>query len=260
MTNKNWYDPSEPSLLSVPSKASSEESKGNEDSVKNGEINAQERWNEAVKHMSMYERLASIQNEMKVPKNLYNKHGGYYYRNAETIMNTAKPICSKYRCTLIVDDAINQIADRFYVSATALLVSWDTGTRIECTAHARETAERKGMDSSQITGAASSYARKYALNGLFLLDDVKDADTDEYAEQQKPKEEQKAEDLTELINLFNKGRQDLNSVGVDIHDEKIVDWICRTANVKSTDPGKLNTSELHRVIKAMAVLVQAKQK
>lgn len=264
--SSNWYDPAEPSLLNMPTEPSESEVKKDEENPVADEIRAQERWNEAVKRMSMCERLSYIQNEMKVPKNLYNSHGGYYYRNAETIMNTAKPICAKYRCTLTVDDAINQIGDRFYVSATALLSAWDSMLNIACTAHARETLDRKGMDSSQITGAASSYARKYALNGLFLLDDVKDADTDEYVEQTKeqkkeqPKQKAKQPDVSELILKFQELKGKLTKIGVDIHADAFVKWLCENAKVGTTDPGKLKPEELDRVVKCMDSALKAKQK
>lgn len=132
-----------------------------------------------IMEMSIYEKLANIQNEMNVPKNLFNKFGNYYYRNAETILECAKPICSKYRTTLTVKDEIVQIGERYYVKAIARLVDWDELESIENYAYARECEKKSGMDDSQLTGSCSSYARKYALNGLFNLDDVKDADTDE---------------------------------------------------------------------------------
>lgn len=120
---------------------------------------------------------------MKVPKNLYNKFGGYNYRNAETILEVAKPLCEKYGCTLTVGDEIVQIGDRYYVKATACLFDSDENHVITNNAYAREEESKKGMDGSQVTGSCSSYARKYALNGLFCLDDVKDADTEELVEE-----------------------------------------------------------------------------
>ena len=133
--------------------------------------------------MTVEERLSNIQNEMRVPKNLYNSFGKYNYRNAETILEVAKPICKKYRCTLTVTDEIRVIGDRYYVVATACLKAWECfeidGNEISVQAWAREEAEKKGMDGAQVTGSTSSYARKYALNGLFNLDDNKDPDTEE---------------------------------------------------------------------------------
>lgn len=132
----------------------------------------------------IYEKLAKIQREIKAPKNLKNSFGGYMYRNAEGILEAFKPYSEKYGVMLKLYDQVVQIGDRYYVKATAVITDVENGDQTSATAYARESAEKKGMDDSQITGTASSYARKYALNGLLLLDDTKDADTDEYRMQQ----------------------------------------------------------------------------
>lgn len=124
----------------------------------------------------LVEKLALIQEKLNVPKNLWNDYSKYFYRNAETILDAAKPVCRDHRATLIVRDEIIFIEGRHYVKAIAELRSWDSDEVIIGVAYAREPLDKKGMDSSQITGTASSYARKYALNGLFNLDDNKDAD------------------------------------------------------------------------------------
>lgn len=128
-------------------------------------------------------KLSKIQKEIKAPKNLYNSFGKYHYRNAEGIFEAFKEYEEKYNVCLIVSDEIIQVGERIYVKAIATLMDCDTSSTISATAYARESSEKKGMDDSQITGTASSYARKYALNGLLLLDDTKDADTDEYQNQ-----------------------------------------------------------------------------
>ena len=129
---------------------------------------------------NIYEKLALIQNEMKVPKNLYNSFGKYSYRNAESILEAAKPICLKHRATLVIGDSIEVKENGWvYVKSVATLFDWDSSEIIENVAYAREPEEKKGMDASQVTGASSSYCRKYCLNGLFCLDDVKDADAEE---------------------------------------------------------------------------------
>ena len=129
---------------------------------------------------NIYEKLALIQNEMKVPKNLYNSFGKYSYRNAESILEAAKPICLKHRATLVIGDSIEVKENGWvYVKSVATLFDWDSSEIIENVAYAREPEDKKGMDASQVTGASSSYCRKYCLNGLFCLDDVKDADADE---------------------------------------------------------------------------------
>ena len=135
--------------------------------------------------MNIYEKLLNIQVELKCNKNQYNSFGKYKYRSCEDILEAVKPICKKYNCTLILSDTLENIGERYYIKATALLIDTESEDDLEAhsisnTAYAREELEKKGMDGSQITGTASSYARKYALNGLFNIDDTKDADTDEF--------------------------------------------------------------------------------
>lgn len=130
--------------------------------------------------MNIVEKLAAVQYEMKAPKNLTNKFGGYNYRNAEGILEAFKPFEKKYGVALIVGDEIVEVSGRIYVKATATFFDTESQTTFSNVAYAREPEQKKGMDEAQITGAASSYARKYALNGLFLLDDNKDPDSDEY--------------------------------------------------------------------------------
>ena len=133
--------------------------------------------------MSIKEKLALIQNEMNVPKNMYNSFGKYHYRNAETILSVAKPICKKYKSTVYTVEKPIQIGDRYYIQSIAYLLDWESDEEVEAIASAREPEDKKGMDESQITGSASSYAKKYALSGLFALDDNQDPDTEEYAVQ-----------------------------------------------------------------------------
>lgn len=130
--------------------------------------------------MTLFEKLLSIQQQMKAPKSKKNTFGNYYYRSAEDILEAFKPYSDKHKVVLIISDAVELIGNRHYIKATATLHDVETCEEIETTAYARESESKKGMDESQITGVASSYARKYALNALFLLDDTKDADTDEH--------------------------------------------------------------------------------
>lgn len=123
-------------------------------------------------------KLLKIQTELKAPKGQFNKFGNYKYRSCEDILEALKPLLAKEGCTLTLSDEIVEIGGRVYVKATATLTDGTATERV--TAYAREEESKKGMDASQVTGAASSYARKYALNGLFCIDDTKDADTDEY--------------------------------------------------------------------------------
>lgn len=129
--------------------------------------------------------LVEIQCKLKAPKNQYNEFGKFKYRNAEDILETVKPLLLEYNCTLFISDDIVLIGDRFYVKATTFFTN-EQGDTISTTAYAREEESKKGMDASQITGATSSYARKYALNGLFCIDDTKDADSMDNTENKAP--------------------------------------------------------------------------
>lgn len=128
--------------------------------------------------------LLQIQSELKAPKGQYNSFGKYKYRSCEDILEAVKPLCVKYGVILTLSDEIVQVGERYYIKATARLQK-EGCSDVSVTAYAREALDKKGMDDSQITGTASSYARKYALNGLFCIDDTKDADTDEYVKKTK---------------------------------------------------------------------------
>lgn len=147
--------------------------------------------------MTLGEKLSNIQYEMKAPKDLYNSFGKYKYRNAEGILEAFKPLEKKYNVFLILNDSVEIIGDKTYLVAMAQIFDCESDAVYSSKAFAREPLEKKGMDDSQITGSASSYARKYALNGLFLLDDTKDADTNEYNLTQK-NDEQRKNALTDI--------------------------------------------------------------
>lgn len=132
---------------------------------------------------SFFKRVLAIQAELKAPKNQYNAFGRYNYRSCEDILEAAKPLCQKYSVVLNISDKIINLNERYYVEATVTLFDMESNAMLCSTASAREALTKKGMDDSQITGTASSYARKYALNGLFNIDDTKDADTNEYKEE-----------------------------------------------------------------------------
>lgn len=149
--------------------------------------------------MNIYEKLMNIQKELKAPKSQYNSFGKYKYRSCEDILESVKPLLEKYKVTIILTDKLEQIGERYYIRAMAILIDTESDNSIENTAYAREEETKKGMDGSQITGTSSSYARKYALNGLLLIDDTKDADTDEFAKENnkgKTKEEPKEKKIT----------------------------------------------------------------
>lgn len=127
--------------------------------------------------MNISEKLLSIQSELKAPKNQYNAFGKYAYRNCEDIMEAIKPLLAKNKCILTVSDELEHVGDRYYIKSIVTFGDCESKETIVNTAYAREEEIKKGMDSSQVTGASSSYARKYALNGLFCIDDTKDSDT-----------------------------------------------------------------------------------
>jgi hypothetical protein len=136
---------------------------------------------------SVAKKLTQVQSELKVPKNHLNSFANYRYRSCEDILEAIKPLLKKHGLSLFISDTVMQLGQRFYIEATATLTCVDTGEQIKVTSVAREPENKKGSDESQITGAASSYCRKYLLNGLFLIDDTKDADSAEPPKEQKPK-------------------------------------------------------------------------
>lgn len=126
--------------------------------------------------MNIYEKLGNIQTQLKAPKGQMNKFGNYRYRSCEDILEAVKPLMAENKVALVISDDIVQVGDRMYVMATVNLHDCEGEGCIRNTALAREEESKKGMDGSQVTGASSSYARKYALNGLFAIDDTKDSD------------------------------------------------------------------------------------
>lgn len=142
------------------------------------------------------EKLIKIQSELKAPKSNYNGFGKFHYRSCEDILEAVKPLLAREKCMLTMTDEVVAITDKVYIKATATIIDLDNKVHCSTSAYARESENKKGMDESQMTGTASSYARKYALNGLFLIDDTKDADTNEF-QQTKQKAEQKSKKKTE---------------------------------------------------------------
>lgn len=128
--------------------------------------------------MNIYEKLLKVQIELKAPKGQYNSFGKYKYRSCEDILEALKPVLDKLKLTLFIKDDVIEVNTRNYVKATITLIDVEKPNEvIETSAFAREEETKKGMDGSQITGASSSYARKYALNGMFMIDDTKDSDS-----------------------------------------------------------------------------------
>ena len=148
--------------------------------------------------MTFKEKLLKVQTELKAPKDMYNDFGKYKYRSCESILEAVKPLLSANKLLLNVTDDIVAAGERIYVKATATLIdAEESSENITTTAFAREPEDKKGMDDSQVTGTASSYARKYALNAMFLIDDTKDADTNEHQAEVREKAKKQAQKKAE---------------------------------------------------------------
>lgn len=208
--------------------------------------------------MNLYEKLSRIQVEMKCNKGQYNAFGKYHYRSCEDIQEAVKPYLRELKCLLTVSDEIVLIGDRYYVKATATLIDTESEAKITNTAYAREELEKKGMDASQITGATSSYARKYALNGLLCLDDVKDADTGKSDE----KEESKNNSKTTKANDAKKNNEPNSEIQASKHDALVGTFhqeIARTGkslkwfldSYKVTDARNMSDADLEKCIKML---------
>lgn len=168
--------------------------------------------------MNVYAKLANVQAALKAPKGQYNSFGKYKYRSCEDIVESVKPLLKQNGLLLTMTDEIRHIEGRYYVAATATIIDTADGTSVMATAYAREEETKKGMDGSQVTGASSSYARKYALNGLFAIDDNKDSDatnvgdTEPKHEKQEVKQEVKAKTpRQQLIARLNELNIDVNA-------------------------------------------------
>lgn len=158
------------------------------------------------------ERLVKIREELKCPKNQYNSFGKYSYRSCEDILEAVKPLLAKYELSLTISDDIIQVGERYYVKATCYIHDKEGKEIMHNSAFAREEENKKGQDGSQVTGTSSSYARKYCMNGLFLIDDTKDADTNEYTEQQEKKTKKDVDYRKQLIDFCNENKLDMNEI------------------------------------------------
>lgn len=172
--------------------------------------------------MNIYEKLTEVQNELKAPKSKYNSFGKYNYRSCEDILEAVKPILKAKRLAMTVKDDVFNIGDRFYIMATVTVFDCESDEKVTTTAYAREDADKKGMDGSQITGSSSSYARKYALNGMFAIDDTKDADSWNTHDKDRTVEKKEAERATEeqvaKLRALYKGKEDKLTELLDKYD------------------------------------------
>ena len=150
-------------------------------------------------------KLMNIQQELKAPKGQYNSFGKYAYRSCEDILEAVKPLLKKEKVVLTISDELQYIGNRYYIKATATLIDTESDAIISNSAYAREEETKKGMDGSQITGASSSYARKYALNGLFGIDDNKDSDTTNIQSKEEKEDKKASPKQIELIQKYYQG-------------------------------------------------------
>lgn len=203
--------------------------------------------------MTIYEKLSAIQSELKAPKSQYNSFGKYNYRNCEDILEAVKPLCAKYKAVSVMGDEVIQIGERYYIKSTARLIDLESDGVVENTAYAREEAEKKGMDGSQVTGASSSYARKYALNGLFAIDDTKDSDTTNN-EQKAPREGTKAQAVVKAEEFKRLTKSELVQVYGVSNAEATIAWFEKKFGIAFQDWDKEATEA------ARAKLTEQKEK
>lgn len=170
--------------------------------------------------MEFIEKIVAIQSELKAPKGQYNSFGKYNYRSCEDILEGVKPLLAKHGLVLTIQDSIDLIGDRFYVKATATIT--DGKEQLSTSAYARESLDKKGMDASQVTGATSSYARKYALNGLLAIDDTKDADTMDNSKKQVQQTQE---------TVYNWNSLKTRAVQGGISEEELVHYVTETFKV-----------------------------
>ena len=181
----------------------------------------------------VYAGLLAVQRDLKAPKDMNNDFGKYKYRSAESILAAARPLCNDNGLILVMYDEVELIGDRYYIRSIAKVVDVATGTSVTASAYARESLEKKGMDSSQLTGTASSYARKYALCALFAIDDNKDADTNEYHRQTHP-EPTKADARTK-VGMDIKAIQQANGITNTQLEQIVKEYFgknCKDLNLK----------------------------
>jgi len=193
------------------------------------------------KERTFLERVSLLITELKAPKSQRNNFGKYNYRSAEDILEAVKPLAYKYGLVAKLSDEPVMIGDWHYIKATASIKDVKTGEEEVATAYAREPLAKKGMDESQITGTASSYARKYAMNGLYQIDDTKDADTDEYTEQVK---QATPKPITKTQQQALQKRSDEIAELAKLESKNFFDQITEKKIGYSVDISKINTEQL----------------
>lgn len=191
---------------------------------------------------NIYAKLEHIQAQLKAPKSQYNKFGKFYYRNVEDILNAVKPLCKEQGTIILLSDTIVQVGERYYIKATATIADIESGKEISASAYARESAQGKnGMDDAQNTGSTSSYARKYALNGLLAIDDTKDNDdptNDPQAPQKATEEQVQAAyecgvDIDSVIAFYNRKYNATVKAALDLPYEILASAIAKKQSTKA---------------------------
>lgn len=187
-------------------------------------------------NLKAMKELITIQSKLKAPKSQFNRFGNYKYRKAEDILEAVKPLLAEQNCTLVITDDIVLVGNRIYVKATATLKN-SKGDTETATGLAREEETKKGMDASQITGASSSYARKYALNGLFAIDDNQDSDTTNVGEYQQTQGQQQAQPQQASATQYktNDINEALQMVARCVNKDNLV-WVMQTYNPLMSNP------------------------
>lgn len=217
------------------------------------------------KPMNIYQKLLEVQAKLKAPKNQWNTFGKYHYRSCEDILEGVKPLLKEVNASLVVKDELVQVGDRYYIKATATFIDVESNEFkvLHNTAYAREEETKKGMDGGQITGTASSYARKYALNGLLLIDDTKDSDTDENKLQQ-PEGENEApkketlKDVTALIKEWQLCRTKMFDLGIDFRSETIKQWIADKTGYGNQEASQ-DCNHMKAIVDAYHHLIKGKE-
>jgi len=215
--------------------------------------------------MRIHRKLLSIQTKLKAPKNQFNNFGKYKYRNCEDILEAVKPLLLEEACTLHIRDEIVNVGNRYYVKAIASLVDIENGEMVTTEALAREEESKRGMDGSQVTGASSSYARKYALNGLFCIDDTKDSDTtntgdnkDNKTDEEVQKEKDEHNKLQKEIDAIDKLAKELASSGID---KKIIGEKIKQFHIQNNKPsGNYNSIKDIRIAQKVFEILKTLKK
>lgn len=202
---------------------------------------------------TIFQKLQNIQSRLKVEKKNYNSFGGYSYRSCEDILEAVKPLLVENNLVLVMEDEVKAVGERYYIQATAILYNTENGTSIAATAYAREALEKKKMDDAQVTGSSSSYARKYALNGLFAIDDAKDSDflnQGENTERQQGRQNtqqgqqgrQNNQQRSNPSNILESTRKEISQMlkAKHIQNKDFINWLKKNFNTDKLDGLQVN--------------------